>query len=66
MENTCPFNIIFQLLKVLLKICKIEPPDLLFIVVFMKLLYHQQISFFTNLYSTLYLRKRFLSQIFLF
>ena len=35
MKNTCPFYIIFKVLKVLLiKICKIEPPDLLFIVVF--------------------------------
>ena len=34
MKNTCPFYIIFQVLKVLfIKIWKIEPPDLLFIVV---------------------------------
>ena len=35
MKNTCPFYIVFQVLKVHLeKICKIEPPDLLFLVVF--------------------------------
>ena len=35
MKNKCPFCIVFQVLKVLLtKICKIQPPDLLFIVVF--------------------------------
>ena len=36
MKNTCPFHIVFQVLKVLfIKICKIkQPPDLLFIVVF--------------------------------
>ena len=27
MKNTCPFYIVFQ---VLINICKIEPPDLLF------------------------------------
>ena len=33
MKNKCPFYIIFQVLKVrLIKMCKIEPPDLLFIV----------------------------------
>ena len=41
MKNTCPFHIVFQVLKVcLIKICKTEPPDLLFLVVF--------ISFFTS------------------
>ena len=37
MKNTCPFHIVFQVLKVLfIKICKIKPPpDLLFIVVFL-------------------------------
>ena len=35
MKNTCPFYIVFQVLKVRLeKICQIEPPDLLFLVVF--------------------------------
>ena len=33
--NTCPFYIVFQVLKVLfIKICKIQPLDLLFLVVF--------------------------------
>ena len=37
MKNTCPFYILFQVLKIrLIKICKTEPPDLLFIVVFIK------------------------------
>ena len=35
MKNTYPFYIIFEIWKVLLiKVCKIEPPDLLFIAVF--------------------------------
>ena len=35
MKNSCPFDIVFQVLKVhLIKICKIEPPDLLFLAVF--------------------------------
>ena len=35
MKNTCPFYIVFQVLKVcLIKVCKIQPPDLLFLVVF--------------------------------
>ena len=43
MKNTCPFYIVFQVLKVRLeKICKIEPPDLLFLVVF--------ISFYISIY----------------
>ena len=34
MKNIYPFCIVFQVLKVLLiKICKIQPPDLLFLVV---------------------------------
>ena len=33
MKNTCPFCIVFQVLKVcLIKMCKIEPPDLPFLV----------------------------------
>ena len=48
MKNTCPFYIVFQNLKVcLIKICKIQPPDLLFSV-FISFYLHQQISFFTN------------------
>ena len=35
MKNTCFFYIAFQVLKVILiKVCKIQPPDLLFLVVF--------------------------------
>ena len=50
MKNTCLFYILFQLLKVLLlKICKIEPPDLLFLVVL-----HQQIPryYFPQIFRT--------------
>ena len=37
MKNTCPFYIVFQVLKVrLINICMIEPPDLLFLVVFIR------------------------------
>ena len=32
MKNTCPFHIVFQVLKV--RLCKIEPPNLLFLAVF--------------------------------
>ena len=35
MKNTCPFYIVFQVLKVLLiKLCKVLPPDLLLLLVF--------------------------------
>ena len=35
MKNTCPFNIVFQVLKLLfIKICNIQPLDLLYLVVF--------------------------------
>ena len=35
MKSTCPFYIVFQVLEGLfIKICKIHPPDLLFLVVF--------------------------------
>ena len=35
MKNTCPFYIVFLVLKVLLiEICKIQPPDLVFLVAF--------------------------------
>ena len=47
MKNTCPFHIVFQVLKVRpTKVCKIEP-DLLFSCCFYQLS-HLQISFFTN------------------
>ena len=44
MKNKCPFYIVFQVLKVcLLKTCKIEPPNVLFVVVF--------ISFYISRYN---------------
>ena len=33
MKNVHPFYIVFQVLKVLIKICKMQPPDLLLLVV---------------------------------
>ena len=57
MKNTCLFYIIFQVLKVLLtKICKIEPPDLLFFLSFTS-----AVSFFTNFQNFIehYLKKIF-------
>ena len=45
MKNKCLFFIVFQVLKVLLmKICKIQPVDLLFLVVFIKF-YISRIAF---------------------
>ena len=64
MKNTCPFYIICQVLKVLLiKICKIEPPDLLLLF----LLASADIIFynFLELHSTLSQKKIFIT-IFLF
>ena len=44
MKNTCPFYIVFQVLKVILiKISKIQPPDLLYLLVF--------ISFYIGKYN---------------
>ena len=40
MKNTCTFNIVFQVLK---ELCKIQPPDLLFLFVF--------ISFYISRYN---------------
>ena len=71
MKNTCPFHIVFQVLKVLfIKICKIKrPPDLLFIVVFTNFtsadIVSQIFSWLELLQSTLSEKKRFLTQIFL-
>ena len=67
MKNTCPFYIIFQVLKVpSTKISKIEPPDLLFIVVFINFYisrYH-----FLQIFRTSFniILKTFSSRIFLF
>ena len=45
MKNTRPFHIVFHVLKVhLIKICKIEPPDLLFLVIFISFIF----SFLTD------------------
>ena len=49
MKNTCPFYIVFQVLKVLLimNICQLKPSDLISFY-FYKLL-HQQILFFRDI-----------------
>ena len=57
MKNTFPFYILFKVLKVpLIKICKIQPPHLLFLVVFVLLAFTSaDIIFhkFLELHSTL-------------
>ena len=56
MKNSCPFYIIFQVLKVLLiKICMIEPPDLLFSIAFISFYISRYHFFhkFLELHSTL-------------
>ena len=62
MKNiTCPFYILFQVLKVLLvKICKIQTTDLLFLVIFISF-YISAASFFTNFqnFNQHYLKKDF-------
>ena len=64
MKNTCPFYILFQVLKVLLiKICKIHLADLLFLVVFISF-YISRYQFFykcLELHSTLSEKKIFVS-----
>ena len=68
MKDTRPFYILFKVLKVLLtKICKIQPPDLLFLAAFIFLAFTADIIFhkFLELHSTLS-EKIFQSQIFLF
>ena len=67
MKNTCPFYNVFQVLKVLLiKICKIQPPDLYFLLFLLTftsadIIFHK----FLELHSTLS-EKKFSSQIVLF
>ena len=60
MKNTCSFYIVFQVLKVfLIKICKIQPLDLLFLVAFISFYisrYH-----FSQLHSTLSEKKIFVT-----
>ena len=62
MKNTCLFYIVFQVLKIhLTKICKIEPPDLLFLVVFISFYISRYIIFhkFLELHSILSVKKIF-------
>ena len=60
MKNACPFHIVFQVLK--------DTTARFFIFCCFYQLLHQQISFFTNFQNFIqhYLKKRFLSQIFIF
>ena len=65
MKNICSF-IVFQVLKVPLEICKIQPQNLLFLVVLLaftsaNIIFHK----YLELHSTLS-EKRFSSRIFLF
>ena len=68
MKNTCPFCVIFQVLKVrLIKTCKIEPPDLLFIVVLIS--FYISKHHFSQIFRTLfniYLKKDFRHKFFFF
>ena len=64
MKNTCPFYIVFQVLNIhLIKICKIEPPDLLFLVVFTSFYVSRYIIFhkFSELHSILSVKKIFVT-----
>ena len=70
MKNTCPFYIVFQVLKVpLIKICKKQPLNLLFFLLLLlafttsaDIIFHKLLE----LHSTLFEKKRFSSRIFLF
>ena len=56
MKNTCPFYIVFQVLNIhLIKLCKIESPDLLFLVIFITFYFSRYIIFhkFLELHSIL-------------
>ena len=67
MKNTCPFYIILQVSNIhLIKICKIEPPDLLFLVVFISFYISRYIIFhkFLELYSILSVKKIFVTNFF--
>ena len=69
MKNSCPFYLIFQVLKVLLiKICKIEPPDLFFLLLFLLAFTSADIIFrkYLELHSTLLSEKKYLRQKFSF
>ena len=53
LTSTCPFYISFQVLKVrLIKICKIQPPDLLFLVVFIS--FYISRFHFSQIFRTLF------------
>ena len=65
-KNTCHFYNVFQVLEVLfIKICKIQPLDLLFIVVFNSFCISKQISF-SQLHSGLSAKKIFCHEFSLF
>ena len=62
MENKRPFYIVFEVLKVFrIKIYKIQPAILSFLLVLLLLVNNQEISFFTNFYNFIqhYLKKDF-------
>ena len=64
MKNTCPVYIVFQVLNVhLIKIYKIKPPDLSFLVVFISFYINRYITFhkFLELNSILSVKKIFVS-----
>ena len=65
MKNTCPFCILFQVLKLLLvKIFKMQPPDFLFLVVFISFNTSSADIIFHNvlkLHSTLIEKKIFVT-----
>ena len=69
MKNASPFHIVFQVLKVLLiKLCKIQSPDFLLLVVFIS--FYISRYYFSQLFRTsfniTYLKKRFFVTNFLF
>ena len=67
MKNTCPFYIVFQVLKMrLIKICKKEPPDLLFLVAFIISFYCSRYRFsqFLELHSVFSIKMFFVTNVF--
>ena len=68
MKNTCPFYVIFQVLKIhLIKMCKIEH-QIFYFLLFLLDFTLADIPFFINFQKFIqyYLQKRFLSEIFFF
>ena len=63
MKNKCPLCIVFQVSKLrLIKICKTDPPDLLFLIVFLAftsadIIFHK----FLELHSVLSVKKIFIN-----